>query len=54
MWNSELSALTIRGRQKGEGEAVCCGEVPVACQTHPLARPNVACDTSHPITPPYR
>lgn len=36
------------------GEALCWSEVPVVCQTHPLAGPNVACDTSHPITLPYR
>lgn len=36
------------------GKALCRTEVPVVCQTHPLAGPNVACDTSHPITLPYR
>lgn len=36
------------------GKALCWSEVPVVCQTHPLAGPNVACDTSHPITLPYR
>lgn len=36
------------------GKALCWSEVPAVCQTHPLAGPNVACDTSHPITLPYR
>lgn len=36
------------------GDTLCGSGVPVACQTHPLAGPNVACDTSHPITLPYR
>lgn len=36
------------------GKALCWSEVPVVCQIHPLAGPNVACDTSPPITLPYR
>lgn len=36
------------------GKPLYWSEVPVVCQTHPLAGPNVTCDTSHPITRSYR
>lgn len=36
------------------GKALCWSEVPVVCQTHPLAGPNVACDASHPIALAHR
>ncbi len=46
--------LSSRSDNMSGGKALCWSEVPVVCQTHPLAGSNVACDTSHPITLPYR